>query len=187
MVKFDAFTNKHLKYFMEKREDIKFPTLKEKRKIVDEFVKNNKVKFKIEEYIIPENKLFKLADTQWVYKEALNSIDTLKANYKISWNNDCIIIKATENKFKAFKERLDILLPMLNYLKSIKNTKEPRNINMYLLLTPLKSRDLATYNIFYGHYDEYLYFRVDCFGCFISIYYFFMVSKKSSKQISSRI
>jgi hypothetical protein len=138
MVKFDAFTNKHLKYFMEKREDIKFPTLKEKRKIVDEFVKNNKVKFKIEEYIIPDKKLFELADTQWVYKEAVNSIDTLKANYKISWDNDCIFIKATEAKFKAFKERLEILLPMLNYLKSIKNTKEPRNIKMYLLLTPLK-------------------------------------------------
>ena len=142
MIKFDDFTNKHLKFFMEKRSKAIFPKLKKMRSDINNYIKNNEIKFKIEDYIIPEKKLLKLTDTQWVYKEVLNSIEDLKANYKISWSykkfNHCIIIKSTESKFKYFKERLDTLLHIINYIYDLKKTEEEREINMYLLLSPLK-------------------------------------------------
>jgi len=142
MVKYDDFTIKYLKYFMDKRDtkNLILPTLKEKRNIVSNYIKNNKVNFKIEEYKIPQNKIEKLVDTQWVYKEVLNSLDILTANYKITWlyNNmkHCIFIKSTIDKFNCFKARLPILLSMLNYLTTI--SKVNRKIQIYLLLSHLK-------------------------------------------------
>ena len=142
MIKFDDFTNKYLKMFMEKRSKIIFPKLKKMRSDINNYIKNNKIKFKIEEYVIPEKKLLKLIDTEWVYKEVINSIEDLKANYKISWSykefNHCIIIKSTESKFNSFKERLDKLLHIINYIYDLKKTTEEREIHMYLLLSPLK-------------------------------------------------
>ena len=142
MVKFDDFTNKHLKYFMGKREKHILPTLKEKRSLVSNFIKNNKVNFKIEDYEISNNKINKLADTQWVYKELLNSLDNLDSNYKITWLHknitNCIFIKSTKDKFNCFKQRLDILLPMLNYLMEMCKAPEERKIQMYLILSHLK-------------------------------------------------
>ena len=142
MIKFDDFTNKYLKIFMGKRSKVIFPKLKEMRTDIYNYIKNNEIKFKIEEYVIPEKKLHKLTDTQWVYKEVVNSIKDLHANYKISWSykkcNHCIIIKSTESKFNSFKERLDTLLHIINYIYDLKKTTEEREITMYLLLSPLK-------------------------------------------------
>jgi hypothetical protein len=142
MIKFDDFTNKYLKIFMEKRSKVIFPELKKMRSDINDYIKKNEVKFKIEEYIIPEKKLHELTDTQWVYKEVLNSIKDLHANYKISWSykkfNHYIIIKSTESKFKSFKERLDTLLHIINYIYDLKKTSEDREIHMFLLLSPLK-------------------------------------------------
>lgn len=142
MIKFDDFTNKYLKIFMEKRSKVIFPELKKMRSDINDYIKNNEVKFKIEEYVIPERKLHELTDTPWVYKEVLNSIKDLHANYKISWSykkfNHYIIIKSTESKFKSFKERLDTLLHIINYIYDLKKTSEDREIHMFLLLSPLK-------------------------------------------------
>jgi hypothetical protein len=142
MIKFDDFTNKYLKIFMKKRSNVIFPKLKKMRSDISNYIKNNEIKFKIEEYVIPEKKLHTLIDTQWVYKEVLNSIKDLHANYKISWSyknfNHCIFIKSTESKFNSFKERLDTLLHIINYIYDSKKTSEEREINMYLLLSPLK-------------------------------------------------
>jgi len=142
MIKFDYFTNKYLKMFMEKRSKVIFPKLKKMRTDINNYIKDNEIKFKIEEYKIPEKKLLELTDTQWVYKEVLNSIKDLHANYKISWSykkcNHCIIIKSSETKFKYFKERLDILLHIINYIYDFKKTTEEREIKIYLLLSPLK-------------------------------------------------
>jgi uncharacterized membrane-anchored protein len=107
MIKFDEFTNKHLKYFIDKKKNetntFIFPTLKEKKEIINKYIKNNNIKYKIEEYKISENKINKLVDTQWVYKEVLNSLGNLTANYKITWifnptksivTTNCIFIKS---------------------------------------------------------------------------------------------
>jgi len=142
MVKFDDFTKKHLKYFMDKRENHILPTLKDKRKLVNDYIKKNKVEYQLEEFKISNTKINELADTQWVYKELLNSLDNLDSNYKITWKykniTNCIFIKSTKEKFNCLKERLPILLPMLNYLMTISKAQKERKIQMYLILSHLK-------------------------------------------------
>ena len=141
MVKYDEFTAKYIKTFIDKREPIDLPFLKVMRKEVNDFINKN-IKYSITEYIIPLTKIRKLVDTQWVDKTVLDNLDTLNANYKISWTfnkiNNNIYIKCTNEKFDSFKERLPILINCLNFLITKKQTDEDRPIGMYLILTPLK-------------------------------------------------
>jgi len=141
MVKFDDFTVKYLKLFYNKREPILFPDLKNLRTLIKNSF-NKKLKFDIDDYEIPLKKIEKLADTQWVDKDMLNNLDSLKSNKKIMWTyrkiNHTIYIKSTKDKFKSFKNRLHILINCLNYIYDKKPIKEERPLNMYLILTPLK-------------------------------------------------
>ena len=105
MIKYDEFTKKYIKIFYNKRDNnIKFDFInKEKDSILKNF---KKINYKIENYEITSSKIQKLFDTEWVYHEAINNLDTLTANYKIKWfykNNHTIFFKVTENKFNKFK------------------------------------------------------------------------------------
>ena len=141
MIKFDEFTKKYIKNFFNKRDkNIKFDFInQEKNKIVS--MLNKKIIFKIEPYEIKIGKIRKLFDTEWVYSEAINNLDVLTANYKITWTHNVmhtIYFKGTQSKFDFFKERLSVLINMLNYLYDKKNTPKVSAISMYLILTPLK-------------------------------------------------
>jgi len=139
--KYDEFTAKYLKIFIDKRKSIDLPFLKLMRKEVKDFINEN-IKYSIEEYTIPLTKIKKLVDTHWVDHKVLNNLDTLNANYKISWTfnkiNHNIYIKCTKDKFDSFKNRLNILINCLNFVHTKKQIKESRPISMYLILTPLK-------------------------------------------------
>jgi len=141
MTKFDDFTIKYFKIFMEKRGNEILPGLKELKRQVSTNI-NKKLKYKIEEYTIPITKIKKLIDSDWVDQDVINSLDELDANYKITWNYKnivhTILIKSTKDKFDNFHSRLLILLNMLNFIHDLRNTKEVRPINMYLILTLLK-------------------------------------------------
>lgn len=160
--KYDEFTAKYIKIFIDKRKPIDLPFLKLMRKEVKDFI-NESIKYSIEEYTIPLTKIKKLVDTYWVDHEVLNNLDTLNANYKISWAfnkiNHNIYIKCTKDKFNSFKNRLNILINCLNFLHTKKQIKESRPINMYLILTPLKKftpldvKSVAPKNINSGYTD----------------------------------
>ena len=141
MVKFDDFTIKYLKIFIGKRSNEILPNLKElKRQVLVSI--NKSLKYKIEEYSIPLLKIKKLIDSKWVDQEVINNLDELKSNFKITWSHKnidhTIFIKSTNDKLNNFKERLIILLNMLNFIHDKRETKENRPIKMYLILTLLK-------------------------------------------------
>lgn len=139
MVKFDDFTNRYLKLFMNK-DKIKFDFINEEKNNIMKYI-DVKIKYDIDNYIIPKDKIKKLFDTEWVYKEATNNLEALNKEVKISWFHKVphnIYLKCTNDKFNSFIERVHLLLNIINYLYDKKNTNEKRNINMYLILTPLK-------------------------------------------------
>lgn len=142
MIKFDDFTNNNLKFFIKRNKNINFNYIKElKKEILSMFDKN--IKYEISEYKISKNKLKKLFDTEWVYSKVYDNIDNLDSNYKITWyykTNHTIYLKYSKEKFNSFKQRLPILLNMLNFLYDKKNTNEIRPINIYLILSPLKKQ-----------------------------------------------
>jgi len=134
------FLNKYLLYFYENRDkSIKFDFIKEERKKIKNKLK--KIDYKIELYIIPENKIKRLVETEWVYQEVINNLQTLDTNYKITWNYKIthnIYLKCTKEKYNSFYKRINILLNVINYLYDLKKYKENKPINMYLVLTSLE-------------------------------------------------
>ena len=142
MIKFDDFTNNNLKFFTNRDKNINFNYIKQlKKDILSKFNKN--IKYEIIEYKIPKNKLKKLFDTEWVYSKLYDNINNLDSEYKITWNyktNHTIYLKCSKQKFNSFKQRLPILLNMLNFLYDKKNTNQTRPINIYLILSHLKKQ-----------------------------------------------
>ena len=134
------FSNKYLLYFYENRDkNIKFDFIKEERKKVKNKLK--KIDYKIELYTIPENKIKKLVNTEWVSQEVINNLQTLDTNYKITWDYKTIhniYLKCSEEKYNSFFKRINILLNVINYLYDKKTYEENKPINMYLVLTPLE-------------------------------------------------
>jgi len=142
MIKFDDFTNNNLKFFIKRNKNINFNYIKQlKKDIINKFDKN--IKYEIIEYKIPKNKLKKLFDTEWVYSKLYENIGDLDADYEITWNyktNHTIYLKCSKDKFNSFKQRLSILLNLLNFLYDKKNTDQIRPINIYLILSHLKKQ-----------------------------------------------
>ena len=136
----NEFLNKYLLYFYENRDNgLKFDFIKEERTKVKN--KLTKIDYKIKPYIIPENKIKKLINTDWVYQDVINNLQTLDINYKISWNYKTIhniYLKCNKEKYNSFSKRINILLNVINYLYDKKNYKKNKAINMYLILSPLK-------------------------------------------------
>jgi len=140
MIKFDDFTNNNLKIFINRNKNINFNYIKElKKDIVKNFNKN--IKYEILEYKIPDNKLKKLFDTEWVYSKIYDNLDNLDVECEIIWDyktKHTIYLKCNKEKFTSFKQRLPILLNILNFLYDKKNTNQTRPINIYLILSHLK-------------------------------------------------
>ena len=136
----NKFLNKYLLYFYENRDkSIKFDFIKEERKKIKNKLK--KIDYKIELYIIPENKIKRLVNTEWVYQEVINNLQILDTNYKITWDYKTthnIYLKCTKEKYNSFYKRINILLNVINYLYDLKKYEENKPINMYLVLTPLE-------------------------------------------------
>jgi len=144
MIKFDEFTKSNLKFFFDKRDkNITFNFIcEEKNRSIKNF--NKDIKYKIDEEEIPLKKIKELFNSKWVYSEAINRISMLDANYKITWNykgTNTIYFKGTKSKFLNMKERLPIVLNMINYIyyKGINNqSNKTKQITLYLILTDLK-------------------------------------------------
>ena len=139
MVKFTDFTKKYLKTFYNKRGDEVLPGLKELRKKVYKNYNKN-LKYDIEEYHIPIEKIKKLIDTEWVDQEVINNLGDLKVNYKISWTYKDINHKIYYKSSRHIEDRLVYLLNVLNSIYDKKEIKENRPITMYLILTHLKKQ-----------------------------------------------
>ena len=136
----NKFSNKYLLYFYKNRDKgLKFDFIKGERTKVKN--KLTKIDYKIDPYIIPENKIKKLINTDWVYQDVINNLQTLDINYKITWNYKTthnIYLKCSKEKYNSFSKRINILLNVINYLYDKKNYKKNKAINMYLILSPLK-------------------------------------------------
>lgn len=147
----NKFSNKYLLYFYKNRDkSIKFDFIKEERKKVKNKLK--KIDYKIELYTIPENKIKRLIETEWVYQKVINNLQTLDTNYKITWNYKTthnIYLKCTKEKYNSFYKRINILLNVINYLYDLKKYEENKPINMYLVLTPLEKNLEIDSNIDY--------------------------------------
>jgi hypothetical protein len=136
----DEFSNKYLKYFNERRDkNVNFDFIKEERKKVKNKLK--KINYKILTYEIPKNKIEKLIKSDWVYQEVINNLESLDANYKITWYYKTIhniYLKCRKEKYIYFCKRINILLNIINYLYDLKKYKENKPISIYLVLTSLK-------------------------------------------------
>jgi hypothetical protein len=135
---YDDFTKKHLATFISKRENVQLPELKK----IKNQIKINQIKFTISPISIPKNTINTLMDTFWVYEEALTKLNEIPYEQQITWNHNnlehSIIIKTTVDKFNSFKNRLNVLINILNYL--LDKSKKKRAFNMYLILTTLKKQ-----------------------------------------------
>ena len=136
----DDFSNKYFIYFNKIRDkNIKFNFIKEERKKVKNKLK--KINYKILKYEIPKIKIEELINTDWVYHEVINNLESLDTNYKITWyykTTHNIYLKCRKEKYIGFSKRINILLNIINYLYDLKKYKEDKPINIYLVLTPLK-------------------------------------------------
>jgi hypothetical protein len=144
---YNDFTKKHLATFISKRDNVQIPELKKIRNQI----KINKIDFSISPISIPKNTINKLMDTFWVYEEAITKLNEIPLEKQITWThnnlNHSIIIKTTKDKFDSFKNRLNVLINILNYL--LDKSKKKKAFNIYLILTTLK-KQLPTNNQIIG-------------------------------------
>lgn len=89
------------------------------------------VEYTITKTIISNSLIKKYSASDWVSTKL--TWDYLPNEYQISWNNNNIYIKTTEEKFTNFTKRLNIFLKIINYINKNKET-----INIYLILSDLK-------------------------------------------------
>lgn len=96
----------------------------------------NLIQYDIKNIKIKKDLIFELISSKWVYQNVINKIDNLDVEYLISWNNNKIYLKCTNNKFIKIIKRLPHLLRMIEFIKN--GNKE--NIVIYLLLSNLKKK-----------------------------------------------
>jgi hypothetical protein len=81
---------------------------------------------------IPTEKIIDLQSSEWVSTDL--NYDNLTYEINISWMSNNIYLKTTKNKFLEIKNRLPTFLKLINYIQNKSNC----NINLYLVLSPLK-------------------------------------------------
>lgn len=92
------------------------------------------IKFEIEYCKIDNELITEYSTGIFVYTDGiLNNLKSLKTEIKITWKNNEIYIKCSDNKLKKILNRLHILLKVINYIN-----KNNDKIIMYLILTDLK-------------------------------------------------
>jgi hypothetical protein len=96
----------------------------------------NLIQYDIKNIKIKKDLILKLISSKWVYQNVINKIDNLDVEYLISWNNNKIYLKCTNNKYIKIIKRLPHLLRMIEFIKN--GNKE--NIVIYLLLSNLKKK-----------------------------------------------
>jgi hypothetical protein len=96
----------------------------------------NFIQYDIKNIKINKDLILELISSKWVYKNVINEIDNLDVEYLISWNNNKIYLKCTNNKFIKIVKRLPQLLRMIEFIKN--GNKE--NIVIYLLLSNLEKK-----------------------------------------------
>jgi len=96
----------------------------------------NLIQYNIKNIKIKKDLILELISSKWVYKNVINEIDNLDVEYLISWNNNKIYLKCTNNKFIKIVKRLPQLLRIIEFIKN--GNKE--NIVIYLLLSNLEKK-----------------------------------------------
>jgi len=133
------FTKQNLKLFLKfkyklNNQNILLKYIKEERNDILKIIKN-KI-FKIDINIINKfDEINKFVDSHFVDKKnLLNDLKNLNIIYKITWNNNFIIL-FSENEFKLLN-RIKIIVYIIEYLKI--KTNNNKNIKIYLILSNLK-------------------------------------------------
>lgn len=138
------FTIKNFdKFKSEIKSGILYEGLKKERKQIKQFLrshKNNIIITQLKNTELLDKKIKNFSSVSWVYKKGvemeLNNLDTV---YTITWNNNMITVKTTKEQFEQFKPRIQILVGMIEYLKSITNNIK-KHVNVYLVLTKLEKK-----------------------------------------------
>lgn len=108
----------------------------------DEILKLNDTSFKISNIDIPKDKLIKYASTYWVYDKVIHKLDELSGSYLIEWTNNNltnkIYIKSKPHKIENIKQRLNILIKVINRIQL--KSKKKLGIELYLVLSNLKKK-----------------------------------------------
>jgi hypothetical protein len=81
---------------------------------------------------IPTEKIIDLQSSEWVSTDL--NYDNLTYEINISWMSNNIYLKTTKKKFLEINNRLPTFLKLINYIQNKSNC----NINLYLVLSPLK-------------------------------------------------
>ena len=122
--------------------------------ILKEIQNKPNITFKIKKYNIDKKKILKYCSVFWVYNKILLCMDELTKEYVITWNNNKIYLKCTNNKFIKIQKRLPLLLKMINYIKK----DNINDLNIYLILSNLKktfnnSKEILPKHINSGYTD----------------------------------
>jgi hypothetical protein len=133
------FTKKNLNLFLKfkykiNNQNLLLKHIKEERDNILNIIKN-KI-FKIDIKIIDKfDEINKFVNSQFVDKKnLLNDLKNLNIIYKITWNNNFIIL-ISENEFELFN-RIKIIVYIIEYLKV--KTNNNKKIKIYLILSNLK-------------------------------------------------
>lgn len=122
--------------------------LKKERHNIKQFIIDNKdLVIKYEKIKCNDTKIIELVNSPWVYKDGvIDELDNLNDDYKISWKaNNFICIKTTREQYEIIKNRIKLLIFIIEYQKKINNCKKTK-LHMYLVLTNLK-KELPEKNI----------------------------------------
>lgn len=116
--------------------------IKKAREEREEILKLPDTSFKISAFNIPKKQLIKYASTYWVYDKVIDKLDELSGSYLIEWTNNNltnkIYIKCKPNKLEIIKNRLNILIKVMNRIQ-LKSGKK-QGIELYLVLSNLKKK-----------------------------------------------
>jgi len=128
----------------------------------EEILKLNDTSFKISNINIPKDKLIRYASTYWVYDKVINKLDELSGSYLIEWTNNNltnkIYIKCKPHKIENIKQRLNILIKVINRIQL--KSKKKLGIEIYLVLSNLKKKldngnEIGPKHVNSGYTDTY--------------------------------
>jgi len=143
--------------------------IKNERSKIKQFIKNNyslknliNIK-KISDLLFIEKlniKIIKFSNVTWVdEKSVLLQLNQLDQIYQITWNNNIIYIKMFKHCINSVLKNINLIIYIIEYLKSKSNTHENKNIEIYLILTdlkkffPIKNQIINVQNVNTGYTD----------------------------------
>lgn len=112
--------------------------IKEERSRIIKFINNTDIKLNITKIEYGLNDKIKLyGKGHFIDMNIHNVLDTIPYEYTVIWNgNNKMHIKCTVKQYESFKQRLGLMIHLLEYIRTTSEHKD-RIMNIYLILTPL--------------------------------------------------